>query len=60
MAEDEMDVDVEPKAKSKKEGGKDSSKPRFEVKKVCLRDVFCMSCQSEVLIVVCSPCSGTP
>lgn len=30
-----MDVDVEPpKAKGKKEGGKESGKPRFEVKKV--------------------------
>lgn len=30
-----MDVDVEPpKAKGKKESGKESGKPRFEVKKV--------------------------
>lgn len=37
---DEMDVDVEqPKTKGKKEG-KESGKPRFEVKKVCNNDLY--------------------
>jgi hypothetical protein len=37
-----MDVDVEPpKAKGKKEGGKESGKPRFEVKKVRITASLC-------------------